>query len=55
MATKKSIGFILTIIGGLLILALSILKLLGTIELSSDWFWLILGLIIITRAILTRK
>jgi len=52
MASKKSIGFIVTIIGGLLILVLSILKLTNIINLSSDWFWFILGLILILRGIL---
>lgn len=52
MTTKKDIGFIATILGGLLILILAILKLSSIINLSSDWFWLILGLILILRGIL---
>ncbi|MFA5259353.1 MAG: hypothetical protein WC979_07995 [Candidatus Pacearchaeota archaeon] len=51
MVTKKDIGFISTIIGGLLILVLSVLNLSSIIELSSDWFWLILGLILVIRGI----
>jgi len=52
MGTKKDMGFIATIIGGLLILILAVLKLLGILNLSSDWFWFILGLTLVLRGIL---
>jgi hypothetical protein len=51
MFTKKDIGFIGTIFGGLLILILAVLNLSGIINLSSDWFWLVLGLILVARGI----
>lgn len=49
MGQKK--GYIITLVGGIVIAVLSLAKLFNIITFSSDWFWLILGFLLFFRGI----
>ena len=40
------------LVGGLLLIALPLLKLAGILTLDSDWFWILAGVVISAEAIL---
>jgi len=40
------------LLGGLLLIALPLLKLAGVLTLDSDWFWILAGIVISAEAVL---
>tara|TARA_R100000353_G_scaffold84156_1_gene62739 strand:- start:106 stop:360 length:255 start_codon:yes stop_codon:yes gene_type:complete len=40
------------LVGGLLLIALPLLKLAGVLTLDSDWFWILAGVVISAEAVL---